>query len=177
MPGTWYGTRWYKGWCAPTTSLIARVDPVDPLILEIQQVTEVSDDLPTEEDFRRWVEASLPQDHAPVELVIRLVDEAESRQLNRDYRGMDRPTNVLSFRFEAPAEIPLPLLGDLVICVQVVTREALEQGKDLQAHWAHMVVHGVLHLLGYDHLSDSDAQRMEGLERKILLSLDLSDPY
>ncbi|MES9969346.1 MAG: rRNA maturation RNase YbeY [Candidatus Thiodiazotropha sp.] len=147
------------------------------MIVEIQQVAERSAGLPAADDFKRWVAASLPADHDPVELVIRLVDEAESRQLNRDYRGMDKPTNVLSFPFEAPAEIPLQLLGDLVICVQVVRREALEQGKDLQAHWAHMVVHGVLHLLGYDHLNDVDAQRMEGLERKILLSLDFPDPY
>jgi probable rRNA maturation factor len=158
-------------------SLTARVDSVGQLILELQQVTQRADDLPTEDDFRSWVEAVLPQDHDPVELVIRLVDEKESRQLNRDFRGRDRPTNVISFPFEAPAEVTLPLLGDLVICVQVVVREAAEQGKEPYAHWAHMVVHGVLHLLGYDHQNDSEAEKMERLERKILLSLDFPDPY
>jgi probable rRNA maturation factor len=158
-------------------SLTARVDSVGQLFLELQRVTQRTDDLPTEADFRHWVEAVLPQDHDPVELVIRLVDEAESRQLNREFRRRDRPTNVISFPFESPAEVVLPLLGDLVICVQVVAREAAEQGKELPAHWAHMVVHGVLHLLGYDHQNDSEAEQMERLEREILLSLDFSDPY
>jgi probable rRNA maturation factor len=158
-------------------SLTARVDSVEQLILEIQQTTGGSDRLPSEGDFRHWVMAALPRDKDPVELVIRLVDEAESQQLNRDYRGQDKPTNVLSFPFEAPAEVAIPLLGDLVICVPVVAREALQQGKDYPAHWAHMVVHGVLHLLGYDHLSDSDAERMETLERDILRGLGFSDPY
>jgi probable rRNA maturation factor len=158
-------------------SLIARVDVVGQLILELQQVTEISDNLPAEDDFRQWVAAALPAEHDPVELVIRLVDEAESRQLNRDFRAQDRPTNVLSFPFEAPAEVALPLLGDLVICVQVVVREAAEQGKDLRAHWAHMVVHGVLHLLGFDHQNDSDAEKMEALERDILRDLQFPDPY
>jgi probable rRNA maturation factor len=158
-------------------SLIANVDPMSQLILEVQQVTQTTDDLPSEDDFRQWVEAVLPQDHNPVELVIRLVDEAESRQLNHDFRGQDRSTNVLSFPFEAPAEVGLPLLGDLVICVQVVAREAAEQSKNPRAHWAHMVVHGVLHLLGYDHQNDSEAEKMEGLERDILHSLHIPDPY
>jgi probable rRNA maturation factor len=154
-----------------------RVDEVEQLILEIQRATGGGDWLPSEGDFRRWLSAALPWDKGPVELVIRLVDEAESRQLNHDYRGHDNPTNVLSFPFEAPAEVTMPLLGDLVICVPVVVREAAEQGKDLPAHWAHMVVHGVLHLLGYDHQSDSDAQAMESLERSILGELDFPDPY
>jgi probable rRNA maturation factor len=157
--------------------LTARIDAVEQLILEIQQAAVGCRDLPTEGEFRQWVIAALPQDHEPVEIVIRLVDEAESRQLNCDYRGLDKPTNVLSFPFEAPAEVSSPLLGDLVICVQVVTREALEQGKDQRAHWAHMVVHGVLHLLGYDHLNDSDAQIMEDRERDILDGLNFPDPY
>ncbi|MEW8204261.1 MAG: rRNA maturation RNase YbeY [Candidatus Thiodiazotropha endolucinida] len=158
-------------------SLTARVDPMDKLMVEIQQVAAVSVDLPTEDEFRRWVEATLPQDHDPVEMVIRLVDEEESRRLNRDFRGQDKSTNVLSFPFEAPAEVSLPLLGDLVICVQVVAREAVEQGKDPHAHWAHMVVHGVLHLLGYDHQDAAEAERMEHLERDILHSLHFTDPY
>ncbi|MEW8028605.1 MAG: rRNA maturation RNase YbeY [Candidatus Thiodiazotropha sp.] len=158
-------------------SLTARDDPLNTLSVEVQQAAKASVDLPAEDEFRQWVEAALPQDHDSVEMVIRLVDEEESRQLNRDFRGQDKATNVLSFPFEAPVEVPLPLLGDLVICVQVVAREALEQGKDLHAHWAHMVVHGVLHLLGYDHQSDTEAEQMERLERDILLSLHFSDPY
>ncbi|MBT2969847.1 MAG: rRNA maturation RNase YbeY [Candidatus Thiodiazotropha sp. (ex Ctena orbiculata)] len=150
---------------------------MESLVLEVQRVTESSVEIPADEDFRRWVEAALPRNSEPVELVIRLVDEAESRQLNRDYRGKDGPTNVLSFPFEAPPQVPLPLLGDLVICVQVVVREATEQGKEPRAHWAHMVIHGVLHLLGYDHQEGAQAQRMESEEREILRGLDFSDPY
>ncbi|MES9992068.1 MAG: rRNA maturation RNase YbeY [Candidatus Thiodiazotropha sp.] len=150
---------------------------MESLLLEVQRVTQSSVEMPTEADFRRWVEAVLPADNNPVELVIRLVDEAESRQLNRDYRSKDGPTNVLSFPFEAPAHVMLPLLGDLVICVEVVAREAAEQGKEPMAHWAHMVIHGVLHLLGYDHQESAEAERMEALEREILSRLNFSDPY
>jgi len=119
----------------------------------------------------------LPSGETTIEVVIRLVDEAESRQLNHDYRGIDRPTNVLSFPFEAPAEVQLPLLGDLVICAPVVAREAVEQGKAAKAHWAHMVIHGVLHLLGYDHQADDEAQQMEQRERELLYRLHFTDPY
>lgn len=150
---------------------------MESLILEVQRVTESSLEIPTDGEFGQWVEAALPQSSTPVELVIRLVDEAESRQLNRDYRGMDGPTNVLSFPFEAPSQVSLPLLGDLVICVQVVNREASEQKKEPRAHWAHMVIHGVLHLLGYDHQDHAEAEQMEALERKILCGLNFSDPY
>lgn len=162
-----------------TTSLIERPEPpaMNPHILEVQMATKVTVGLPSEDMFKQWIGAALPQNHDPVELVIRLVDEMESRQLNRDYRGKDNPTNVLSFPFEAPAEVPVSLLGDLVICVQVVVREAAEQGKSPSAHWAHMVVHGVLHLLGYDHLTDADAHIMEERERTILNDLHFSDPY
>src|SRR5690606_20131870 len=101
----------------------------------------------------------LADERQEAELTIRIVDEEESRILNRDYRGKDKPTNVLSFPFEAPPGLDAwPLLGDLVICAPVVAREAVEQGKPLMAHWAHMVVHGVLHLLGYDHEEDEDAE-------------------
>jgi len=111
------------------------------------------------------------------ELVIRIVDEAESQALNRQYRGVDRPTNVLSFPFEAPPGIESNHIGDLVICAPVVEREAAEQGKPLEAHWAHMVVHGVLHLLGYDHQTDDDAATMETLEIAILGRLGFPNPY
>lgn len=149
---------------------------VSRLILEIQRASEAGD-LPSEAQLARWAGAPLPADREPLELVIRLVDEAESRRLNRDYRGIDKPTNVLSFPFEPPPEVPLPLLGDLVICAPVVVREAAEQGKPADAHWAHMVIHGVLHLLGYDHQTDDEARRMEQRERELLQRLHFSDPY
>ena len=111
------------------------------------------------------------------ELTIRVVDEEESQSLNSQYRGKDNPTNVLSFPFEAPAEIELDLLGDLVICAPVVGKEATEQSKEEIAHWAHMVIHGTLHLQGYDHIEDEEAEAMEALEVKILSALGFPDPY
>nr|WP_298415766.1 rRNA maturation RNase YbeY [uncultured Halomonas sp.] len=135
--------------------------------------------LPTERELSRWTKAALAHhpDKAQDELTIRLVSEDESRSLNRDYRGKDNPTNVLSFPFEAPPGLDIPLLGDLVICHEVVTREALQQDKSLADHYAHMVVHGILHLLGYDHIEEVEADEMEMLERTILASLGIADPY
>lgn len=111
------------------------------------------------------------------ELTIRMVDETEARYLNETWRGHSYPTNVLSFPFESPPGVRVPLLGDLVICVPVVVREANEQQKSLSAHWAHLVIHGTLHLLGYDHLDDAQAQLMETLEIHILHSLGYPNPY
>ncbi len=147
------------------------------LTLEIQRAVEDEGGLPDDETFRHWAETVLAERSEPVELVIRLVDEAESRQLNHAYREMDKPTNVLSFPFEAPVQVPTPLLGDLVICAPVVAGEARQQGKSLRAHWAHMVIHGLLHLLGYDHQTDEEAQRMESRERELLSQLHFPDPY
>ncbi|MCP3671629.1 MAG: rRNA maturation RNase YbeY [Gammaproteobacteria bacterium] len=144
--------------------------------LELQTITAVAE-TPSEDSFAQWVRAALRWEREQVELVIRLVDEAESQNLNREYRGKDRPTNVLSFPSDLPAIVGSSLLGDLVICVPVVLREAAEQGKPPQAHWAHMVVHGVLHLLGYDHQEQAEAEIMEQLEREILASLNIQDPY
>ncbi len=133
--------------------------------------------LPTETELACWVAAAVPEDR-PVALCIRIVDEPESQALNRDYRGRDRPTNVLSFPFEPPPGMTGPHpLGDLAICAPVVAREAREQGKAAQAHWAHMVVHGTLHLLGYDHINDRDAEIMEALEARILQRLGFPHPY
>jgi len=134
--------------------------------------------IPTEAQLRRWCELALRQRSADSELTIRLVDEAEGRELNRTWRQKDYATNVLSF----PADVPeglldIPLLGDLVICVPVVEREALVQAKALQAHWAHLVIHGCLHLLGYDHIDDDEAEEMESLERQLLAELGHPDPY
>jgi len=131
--------------------------------------------VPEDEKFLRWASAAVKREEA--ELVIRIVDETESAELNEHYRHKAGPTNVLSFPFEVPEGIPNNLLGDLVICAAVVEREAREQGKDLEAHWAHMVVHGVLHLQGYDHISESDAAVMEAEEIAILNDLGFPNPY
>ena len=147
------------------------------LQLEIQRVAGEAGGQPDDEAFRRWLETALSQHPEPVELVIRLVDEEEGRQLNQTYRGKERPTNVLSFPFEAPPQVASPLLGDLVICVPVVAREANEQGKSLEAHWAHLVIHGLLHLMGYDHQTDEEALQMESRERELLQQLNYPDPY
>ncbi len=149
------------------------------LDLQIAEELEGVTGLPSEQQFEQWANAALA-DRSPFdepELTIRLCDEAESQELNHEYRGKDKPTNVLSFPFEAPPEVPIPLLGDLVICAQVVAREADEQSKTAEAHWAHMVVHGCLHLLGYDHIKDDEAEIMEDLERQILAQLGYPDPY
>ena len=147
------------------------------VILDLQLACESEQGLPTEADFQRWLEAVLPQFQPESEVTIRVVDKAESHELNHTYRGKDKPTNVLSFPFEAPPGIELPLLGDLIICRQVVEQEAREQDKALEAHWAHMVIHGSLHLLGYDHIEDDEAEEMESLETEIMLALGYPDPY
>ncbi|EIL92921.1 rRNA maturation RNase YbeY [Rhodanobacter spathiphylli] len=135
--------------------------------------------LPASASFRRWVEAALrgARRRKSVELAIRIVDADEGRALNRDYRGKDYATNVLSFPAELPPGMNLPLIGDLAICAPVVMREAAEQGKASRDHWAHLTVHGVLHLLGYDHLVDAEAEAMEALETRILAGLGIADPY
>lgn len=152
-------------------------NPMSKLNLEIQRIAEASEASPSDQQLAAWTEAALAESNDQVEMVIRIVDAPESQQLNRDYRGKNRPTNVLSFPFESPPEVALPLLGDLVICAPVVSTEARQQNKTLEAHWAHMVVHGTLHLLGYDHQDDQQAQLMEDKERQILQTLNFSDPY
>lgn len=132
--------------------------------------------VPHSRSFARWAKAAFAggrvrRARGAAELTIRVVGATESRKLNRTWRGKDKPTNVLSFQADGP------LLGDLAICAPVVAREAREQGKRPAAHWAHMVVHGVLHLLGYDHENDRDAARMEARETKILAQLGMPNPY
>ncbi|MBS0212164.1 MAG: rRNA maturation RNase YbeY [Proteobacteria bacterium] len=133
--------------------------------------------LPAAQSFRRWVAAALEGRILRADLCLRLVDEREGRSLNRHYRGKNYATNVLSFPAEIPEGVKLPLLGDIVLCAPVVAREAREQHKDLQAHYAHLTVHGVLHLLGLDHDDEREAEAMEALERHILAGLGLPDPY
>lgn len=147
------------------------------MLIDLQIASENIDDLPTLEQIEQWATAAVQPESDDVEMTVRIVDEAESQALNRTYRAKDRPTNVLSFPFECPTEVSLPLLGDLVICRQVVEYEAAEQKKPLMAHWAHMVVHGSLHLLGYDHIDDTEAEEMESLETKIMQGLGFVDPY
>ena len=146
------------------------------LRLETQRVLKAQG-VPSDAELRQWTEAALGERVDKAELVIRIVDEAESQTLNREYRGVDRPTNVLSFPSELPTEVESDLLGDLVISAPVVQREANEQGKPLQAHWAHMVIHGVLHLIGFEHETDRQAHEMETLERSLLEGLGFPDPY
>ena len=130
---------------------------------------------PPPERLAEWARACWHGGAASVS--IRVTDEEESRRLNAEYRGKDRPTNVLSFPCDPMPGVPERLLGDLVICAPVVEREAAEQGKPLEAHAAHMVVHGMLHLLGHDHVREEDAQRMEAREREILAGFGFPDPY
>lgn len=133
--------------------------------------------LPSADDFQKWLDCALLPYNKPFELTIRLVDTQESQALNQQYRGKDKPTNVLSFPFEVPDGVELDLLGDLVICADIVEQEANEQHKTLNHHWAHMVIHGCLHLLGFDHITDDEAEEMEALEVKLLASLQIADPY
>ena len=145
--------------------------------LDLQIATSNEEGLPAQTDFAHWLTQAVTPFQAEAEVTVRIVDEQESHQLNLQYRGKDKPTNVLSFPFECPPGIELPLLGDLVICRQVVEQEAEEQNKPLAAHWAHMVVHGSLHLLGYDHIEDDEAEEMESLETEIMQGMGYEDPY
>ncbi|MCG9623378.1 rRNA maturation RNase YbeY [Vibrio mediterranei] len=145
--------------------------------LDLQIAVESEQGLPSAVEFQGWLDKTIIPFQQDAELTIRIVDEEESQQLNRDYRGKDKPTNVLSFPFEAPPGVEMDLLGDMIICRQVVEKEAIEQSKPLIAHWAHMVVHGSLHLLGYDHIEDDEAEEMEALETEIMLDMGFDDPY
>lgn len=179
------------------------------LHIDIQIADELADSVeepPPRAQLQRWAEAAWQGDaHSEVEVALRIVSAEESRQLNRDYRGKDKSTNVLSFPMQMdecrlPADLSSDdftptefadahskepyvsdahwqMLGDLAICAQVVAEEAQQQHKSLQAHWAHMLVHGMLHLQGYDHIEDDEAQRMEQLETRIMQQLGFSDPY
>jgi probable rRNA maturation factor len=133
--------------------------------------------LPAALSFRRWVGAALSGRILRADLALRIVDEREGKCLNRHYRGKSHPTNVLSFPAELPKGVKLPLLGDIVLCAPVIAREAREQHKPLNAHYAHLTVHGVLHLLGFDHNNTREANAMEAIEREILAGLGLPDPY
>ena len=144
--------------------------------IEIQHICK-SKDQPDQEQIQRWVDAALDGFNQDTEIVVRIVDEQESAELNQQYRHKPGPTNILSFPVEIPEGIELNLLGDLVVCAPVLEKEALEQHKTLTDHWAHIIVHGVLHLLGYDHIDEIQAELMENKEITILNTLSIKNPY
>ena len=133
-------------------------------------------EVPCDQKFEQWATVAL-QERGEAELLIRLVEKNESRQLNARYRNRDKPTNVLSFPADLPQEIDLPLLGDVVICASLVAQEAEQQNKSPESHWAHLTIHGTLHLLGYDHQTEEEAAEMESLETSLLQSIGFPDPY
>lgn len=151
-------------------------------VIDLQIATQTSEGYPSLQELEGWAKLAL-LDSTPTEceVTLRLVDEEESQMLNRTYRGKDKPTNVLSFPFDDPIDLAaageLTLLGDLVICVPLVIREAEQQRKQLQHHWAHLVLHGLLHLQGLDHENDREAETMEALETQLLAKLGIPDPY
>jgi probable rRNA maturation factor len=144
--------------------------------IELQNVC-ASPDVPSLAQLQMWVDAALVDISHDNEVVIRLVGEHESQALNEQYRHKLGSTNILSFPVEVPEGVELDLLGDLVVCVPVVAKEAQEQQKALLDHWAHIVIHGVLHLLGYDHIDDADAELMESKEIAMLKKLNIDNPY
>lgn len=144
--------------------------------IEVQSNSK-SNSQPDQVHIQQWVDAALEDFGEDVEIVVRIVDEQESADLNESYRHKQGPTNILSFPVEIPEGIDLKLLGDLVICAPVLEKEALEQRKALPDHWAHIVVHGVLHLLGYDHIEDGESEVMENKEITILNKLNINNPY
>lgn len=150
--------------------------------LDIQNAVDEDIEPPSTSLMHEWVRSALSDleltsSLPTVEMTIRIVSEAEMQDLNERFRKKSGPTNVLSFPFTADIELETPLLGDLVICASVVEREARQQHKSSQAHWAHMIVHGTLHLLGYDHMTESEAQEMEAEEIRLLQQLGFSNPY
>jgi probable rRNA maturation factor len=158
------------------------------VVLDLQispDIQRQKTDLPQREWFEKWILAALTMAdrNAEHELTVRIVDEAEIKTLNETYRHKSGVTNVLSFPFEAPAEVPLSadfaeeFLGDIVICAPVIQREARQQNKPLSNHWAHMTVHGTLHLLGYDHVTAQQAEEMETLEIAVLSKFGIPNPY
>jgi len=148
---------------------IRTLNQTSTLMLSVQYASQCKV-VPTRQQFRRWVKAAQQRD---LHCTLRVIDESEGRKLNQDYRGKDYATNVLTFVYDDTD----PLSGDIVICAPVVEREASAQGKDALAHYAHLTVHGVLHLQGYDHENEADASRMEALETALMAKLGYPAPY
>jgi len=136
-----------------------------------------SSEMPTIEEFNSWVEAVINHHGHFIQISIQIVDEKTSQELNKTYRNKDKPTNVLSFALDLPEIVEEDLIGDLAICARVVKQEAIAQNKPENHHWAHMTIHGALHLLGFDHIDDKDAETMETLEIKLLAQLNIANPY
>jgi probable rRNA maturation factor len=145
------------------------------LDIAVQNATSFTP-VPFDQQFEQWARAALHK-HDGTELLIRLVDRQESRQLNAKYCHKNKATNVLSFPADLPEEVGLQLLGDIIICAPIVAEEARDQHKTAEAHWAHLTIHGILHLLGHDHQLEDEASAMESLETRILQSLGFPDPY
>ncbi len=141
------------------------------------QYASTAKNIPTEVQFQNWSSMAVMDIDRDIEVLIRVVDEPESAELNQQFRHKPGATNVLSFPVQIPGEIELDLIGDLVICAPLVETEALQQNKKYDDHWAHLVVHGVLHLLGYDHIDNVQAQQMEAKEIAILKQLNIINPY
>lgn len=141
------------------------------------QTIFASAEQPSEQQIQLWVDTALEDINHDTEIVVRIVDEQESAELNQQYRHKQGPTNILSFPVEIPDGIDLDLLGDLVVCAPVLAQEATQQGKPIAHHWAHIIIHGVLHLLGYDHLDDEQAEDMESKEIALLHQLNIPNPY
>jgi probable rRNA maturation factor len=157
------------------------VNAVGATEIDIQTVSDAPG-IPDDSEIRQWICSALvgAGHRGACEVSVRIVDRGEMQALNQEFRGKDAPTNVLSFPVADGATLPadvLPSLGDLVICAPVLHDEALAQRKELSAHWAHILVHGTLHLLGFDHLDNAEAQAMESLERRILATEGVPDPY
>lgn len=141
------------------------------------QIVSKSKQLPSSALFKGWVDAVLQDKSQDSEVVIRIVDEDEMIHFNEQYRDKKGSTNILSFPFEPPEGVESDLLGDLLVCASVIEAEAQQQNKKLKHHWAHMIIHGVLHLIGYNHLEQLEAEEMESLEIKILRSIKIDNPY
>ena len=146
------------------------------LDLTIQQAS-THPQCPDEGSIRKWITLALAQDPKSAEITVRIVDEEECAELNTQFRNRQGPTNVLAFPYDCTAQDGVDLYGDIVICAPVVARESKEQHKDLQSHWAHMVIHGTLHLMGYDHTEKKDAETMEALECSLMDNLGYNNPY
>ncbi|WMY95689.1 MAG: rRNA maturation RNase YbeY [Arsenophonus sp.] len=147
------------------------------VILDLQIACNDNAGLPSKNLFQSWLESFLPTFQYKSEITIRIVDILESQDLNLKYRGKNKATNILSFPFESPKNISLPLLGDLIICRQIIEKETLEQKKTINAHWLHIVIHGCLHLLKYNHINKVEAKKMENIEINIMNMLGYPNPY
>lgn len=151
------------------------MDPDEPCV-DIQRSEKIGS-VPSDDEITCWVKLVLRHQRCSASVSVRLVDEVEITSLNTQYRERNEPTNVLSFPCDLSDESGMRILGDIVVCEPVVTREALEQGKNPSDHWAHIIIHGLLHLLGFDHIENQQAEEMEGLEVSLLREMDVCDPY